>query len=176
MKILIILFILFFASCCNNEEGINSIETHCIQMDKNPEYITEDLNQDYTIQFPSDYKGEGLIIGESANFLKYSDNVQVKYSFLCPTDCIKFYGWALDNPIPNSVVVSTIDETTILDQKEEFCKNDIVEAIFYQNSEKLAFGTLFLKNKDQYLESANIQFKKEKTEEVISILMTLQKK
>ena len=172
MKQLLIISILILSSCCKDDENVLS---DCIQMEQNPDFVTEELNQEYTIQFPSDYKGEGLMIDESAHFLKYSDNVMIKYSFLCPTDCIKFYGVILNQPIPKSVIGSTIDGTTIFDQRVEFCKNDIIEAIFYYNSDDLSTCTLYLKIEDQYLESANIQFKKEKASEVISILMTLQK-
>jgi len=172
MKQHLILLLLILSSCCKEE---NKVHSDCIQMEQNPDFVSEELNQDYTIQFPSDYKGEGLMIDESADFLKYSDNVMVKYSFLCPTDCIKFYGGSLDHPIPNFVIVSTIDGTLIFNQRVELCKNDIIEAVFYHNSDNLTFGTLYLRIEDKYLESANIQYKKEKAEEVISILMTLQK-
>ncbi|HRG22038.1 MAG TPA: hypothetical protein PLQ57_13445 [Saprospiraceae bacterium] len=174
MKIIAItLLALSFAACCDKEPDISN--TDCIEIQQNPDYITEDLNQDFTIQFPTNYTGDGLVVQKFANFLKFSDKVIVKYSFLCPTDCIKFYGWSLDHPIPNSVIGSTIDATTSFDQKIEFCKNDIIEAIFYHNSDNLSFGTLYLQVEDKYLESAKIQFEKEKLEEVISILKTLKK-
>lgn len=174
MKIVAItLLALSFAACCDKEPEISN--TDCIEIQQNSNYITEDLNQDFTIQFPTDYTGDGLMVQKIANFLKFSDKVIVKYSFFCPTDCIKFYGGSLDHPIPNSVIGSTIDGTTAFDQKIEFCKNDIIEAIFYHNSDNLSFGTLYLKIEDQYLMSCNIQFEKEKLEEVISILTTLKK-
>lgn len=165
--------LLFAAIGCKKDPDFPN--TDCIEMEQNPNFTTEDLNEEYTMQFPNDYQGEGLIVDEYAEFLKYSDDVVIKYSFLCPTDCIKFYGGLLDHPIPNFVVGSTIDGITILNQKVEFCKNEMIEALFYHNSADLSFGILYLNVEDQYFESATIQFKKEKLGDVIAILSTLKK-
>ena len=178
MKLISLTLLVFsFASCCKKDPEI--LNTDCIEMQQNQNFKTEDLNQDYTIQFPLDYTGQGLVIeGDDwrlASFLKLSDHVKVNYTFHCITGCVKFYGGPLNQPIPNTIIGSTIDGTTTFDQKLEFCKNDIIDAIFYHNSDDLSFGTLYLEVEDQYLESATFEFKKEKLEEVKSILKTLEK-
>jgi hypothetical protein len=119
MKYLLIFSGLLLNSCCKEDKNNNSVNTDCIQMAQNPDFVTEKLNQDYTIQFPKDYKGEGLVIEEYAGFTKFSNDVKLNYSFLCPTDCIKFYGGPLNNPIPNSIIGSTINSTVLFDNHSQ---------------------------------------------------------
>lgn len=74
MKVLIIPFILFLASCCTEDEK-PSIYSECIQMESNPVFIAEPFKEGYTIQFPREYIGIGL---QKTSFISFAKEKTIK--------------------------------------------------------------------------------------------------
>lgn len=177
MKNLILPFILFVSSCCKEEKIIEST-INCINMEANTNFITEPFKEGYTIQFPSDYTGEGLKKDFFATFEKKSlSDINFNYLYLSIDDGLIYFGQKLANPIPDKLESPSQLLTENLALKKEFCINDDIEAILYYNLDANAtsYGKLYMKHNDWYYEGLNVTFKAELFEEVISIIKTIKK-
>lgn len=177
MKILILSFILFLASCCK-EDKIIEPTINCINMEANSNYITEPFKEGYTIQFPSEYIGEGLKIDLIPTFEKKSpSDLNFSYFYSSPDDGLIFFGQKLANPIPDKLESPSQLLSENLALKKEFCINDDIEAILYYNLDANAksYGKLYMKLSDWYYEGLNVTFKAALFDEVISIIKTIKK-
>lgn len=177
MKILIIPFLLFLASC-TKEETITDTNISCINMEANPNFTIEAFKDRYTIQFPSHYTGDGLIREESATFEKKSgSDLYFRYLYSSPVDGLIYFGQKLSNPIPDKLESSSQLLTENLAFKKEFCLNDDIEAIFYYNLNEntTSYGKLYMKHNDWYYEGLDITFKSNLLEEVEAVIKTIKK-
>ena len=180
MKILIIPFMLFLASCCNEDEKL-SIHSDCIQMEQNSDFVTEELNQDYTIQFPKDFTGTGL---DSTSFISFrkekSDKITFSYTFNSDIGPSFYYGHKLPDPFPLELDIPTQSFSKNLNIKKDLCIDDKIVGILYynQNGENEASnGKLFLEYKTWYYEALQITFSENIIiEEIFEILKTIKKK
>jgi len=178
MKYLLIISVLLLNSCCKVE---NNIDTDCIQMEQNSDFIIEDLNQDYTIQFPKDFTGKGL---DSTSFISFrkekDDKIIFYYTFNSDIEPSLYYGEKLADPIPQRLESQSQILTENLPLKKNFCKDGKIVGILYysQNGENVSsFGKLFLEHKDWYYEALKINFSdKIFKEEIFEILKTIRKK
>jgi hypothetical protein len=177
MKILFIPFILFLTSCCK-EEKIIETNINCINMEANPNFTTENFKDGYTIQFPSHYTGDGLLIDESATFEKKSGaDIYFSYLYSSPVDGLVYFGQKLANPIPDKLESPSQSLIENLSLKKEFCLNDDIELVLYYslNSNAASFGKLYMKHKDWYYEGLTIFFRAELFDEVEAVIKTIRK-
>lgn len=177
MKILIIPFILFLASCCKENEK-PSIHSYCIQMESNPAFITEPFKEGYTIQFPSGFMGVGLQKSPFTSFNKEkTSGMRFYYTYNSDISSDVFFGQKLANPIPDKLesASQSLDENLAL--KKEFCLNDDVEAVLYYNLDTNipSYGKLYMKHKDWYYEGLTIFFRAELLDEVEAVIKTIRK-
>lgn len=182
MRILFILLtslLFFIISCCKKEECSTTF-TDCIQMEQNENYKTEAFKEGYTIQFPKNYTGKGLIIQEVVDFQKESpDDIQFSYVYLSPVDKAIYFGKILANPIPEKLEISSQTLSENLDLKIEFCiDNEIVAILYYNiNINAGSNGKLYIQHNDWFYEGLTIKFQNEcQLEEIISVIKTIVKK
>lgn len=168
-----------FAACCKKEPEISN--TDCIEQLQNPNFKTEDLNQDYTIQFPLDYTGDGLSSTSLISFRKEKDNaIKFYYTFNPDIEPNFYYGQKLIMPIPNKFESPSQLLIGNLPQKREFCIEGRIVCILYfsQNGNNVeSYGKLFLEHNEWYYEALNITFKNEPDiDEIIEVVKTIKKK
>ena len=177
MKLLIIPFILFLASCTKEEKKLDT-NINCLNMEANANFTTEAFKNGYTIQFPSEYTGDGLQIDESATFEKKSGkNLYFSYLYSPPVDGLFYFGQKLANPIPDQLQIPTQWPGELLALKEEFCLNNDIEAILYCNFDRntSSYGKLYMKHNDWYYEGLNITFRADLLDDVIAVIKTIRK-
>jgi hypothetical protein len=179
MKALLLLSIISIISCCDRET--TNLNLDCFVMEQNSNFKTEDLNQDYTIQFPPAFQGEGLIIDEFVSFNKSSSTgIKFNYTFLSAIDKQLYFGVKLAKPVPNSYDIPSQSLTDYLQFKKEFCIDDKIVGILYysQNEENSASnGKLFLEHNQWYYEALNVTLtKNNQIDEIIDIFKTIKKK
>jgi len=177
MKILFIPFMLLLASCCKEETKIDT-NINCINMEANPSFTTEAFKDGYTIQFPSHYTGDGLLIDESVTFEKKSgSDLYFSYLYSSPIDGLIYFGQKLANPIPDKLESASQSLTENLALKKEFCLNDEIEAILYYNLDvnSTSYGKLYMKHNDWYYEGLNVTFRAELLYEVEAVIKTIRK-
>lgn len=151
----------------------------CIQLEKNNSYLTEAFKSDYSIQFPQDYEGAGLLAFESVMFNKRSSTgVEYYYQYLCATDCHIYFGDTLTMPLPSQISFSdysSIQHEAQLDTRLEFCRDGNLEQVWYYDASNFGKSLVFFKESDYYLEGLIIDFQKENKDEVIEVLKTIKK-
>lgn len=178
MKYFLIISVLLLGSCCKEDNNIN---TDCIQMKQNQDFVIEDLNQDYTIQFPKDFTGKGL---DSTSFISFrkekGDRITFYYTFNSDIEPSVYYGGKLADPIPQKLESPSQLLTENLPLKKHFCIDDKIVGILYysQNGENAAsYGKLYLEYKDWYYEALKISFSENiLVEEIYEILKTVKRK
>lgn len=154
------------------------VHCQCIEMSQNQNWATENFKTNYTIQFPGDYEGFGMVGFEGNTFRKNRDDemIVLSYSYCGPLYCDDF-GDTLGVPTPNSIMAK--DENggnVILNSKNEFCLNGSTIGILYYNTEINSTGIFFIKINNSYLEGLTIFFTNTEYPEVQEILKTISKK
>jgi hypothetical protein len=149
-------------------------------MEQNPDFIIEDLNNEYTIQFPKDFIGKGL---DSTSFISFrkekDDKITFYYTFNSDMEPSLYYREKLADPIPQRLESPSQLLTENLPLIKEFCINDKIVGVFYysENENAVSYGKLYLEHKDWYYEALKINFSdKLLMEEVFEILKTIRKK
>ena len=90
IKILYILFILLIVCSCNDND--EQIDKNCVENKQMDNWITESFKSNYSIQFPSNYEGQGMVGFEGNMFSKIrSDSlVELSYIYCSPLYCEDF--------------------------------------------------------------------------------------
>ncbi|HMR87859.1 MAG TPA: hypothetical protein PKD51_06880, partial [Saprospiraceae bacterium] len=169
---------MLLVASCTKEEKTSDTNIICINMEANPNFPTEAFKDGYTIQFPSEYTGDGLLIDESATFEKKSGtDLYFSYLYSSPVDGLIYFGQKLATPIPDKLQILSQSLTGNLALKKEFCLNDEIEAILYYNLETntTSFGKLFMKHNDWYYEGLNVTFRAELLDELEAVIKTIRK-
>lgn len=159
-------------------EETSILDTACIPMVQNVTFKTEAFKESYIIQFPADYSGEGLVIGESASFIKRSPSgILFTYEFLSPIDGSLFFGEKLAFPSPDQLQSPSHLLTLNLPFRKDFCmSNDVLAILYYSlNENSSSFGNLYMFHKDGYYEGLEITFQDDQLEEVIEVIRTIKK-
>jgi len=178
MKQLLIISILLLSSCCKVENNIN---TDCIQMEQNSDFFTEDLNQEFTIEFPKDFTGKGL---DSTSFISFrkekGDKITFYYTFNSDIGPSLYYGQKLTDPIPQRLESPSQLLTENLPLKKNFCIDGKIVGILYYSLNGVnstSHGKLYLEHDDWYYEALKINFSDMVLkEEIFEILKTIKKK
>lgn len=170
--LLLIVNLCFLWSCIDKDEALQNV---CIQIAQNPDWNTEDIKSDYTIQFPDNYEGNGLIGFEGNTFSKTRVDKKIEFShrFCSATYCYDF-GLALKEPIPSSLVTEDKNRNELtLGSRKEFCSNNEIIGYFYFNEEESATGKYYMKRDSVYLEALTIYFSNIEIQEVENIIKTI---
>ena len=179
MKKIILSFSIFLTvliSCDKSNDDIS--QKDCKSMSQNSNWTTENFKADYTIQFPNNYEGTGMVGFEGNMFYKnrVDNTISLNYNFCGTTFCNDF-GEALSEPIPNSITVTDRNSNDItLDSKQEFCSNDKTVGILYYNKETNSVGKYYIKKDNKFLEGLTIHFTDTEYQEIEDIIKTIKKK
>ena len=173
MKIQYISFILLIVCSCNDNE--EQIDMDCVENKQMGYWIIELFKSNYTIQFPSNYEGQGMVGFEGNIFSKIrSDSlVELSYSYCSALFCEDF-GDTLNEPTPSSIVVYNKQHTEVeLTEHVVFCLNDDKTTLFYHNMEEMAVGKLYMKINGLYLEAVSVFYDIGAHQEIENILKTI---
>ena len=173
MKILYISFILLIACSCNDND--EQIDMDCVENKQMDNWITESFKSNYSIQFPSNYEGQGMVGFEGNMFSKIrSDSlVELSYMYCSPLYCEDF-GDTLTEPIPSSIFAYKKQNTEVeLTEHVVFCLNDDKTTLFYHNMEEMAVGKLYMKINGLYLEAVSVFYDIGAHQEIENILKTI---
>ncbi len=135
MKIIYISVLLFFVYSCEEKNNEIDNEITCIESVQNDQWETESFKTNYSIQFPSNYIGQGMIGFEGNIFDKKRNDslVEFNYYYCSPLYCEDF-GDTLADPIPNSLIaLDKQNNEAELNEKVLFCDNSVNIGILYHN-------------------------------------------
>lgn len=176
MRQILFLLWLIVLSGCKNGVVLPDQDSTSLPVKNRSDWHTESLNEDYTIQFPASYEGNGMVGFEGPTFSKGEPGKQVSfsYSFCGPLMCSS-YGSAILVPYPSIPYPTSVTfENTYLDRTVAFKYNDQLQAVFYFTSQ--GKGLLYLKNPKRGLlmQSLNVTYPYDLHSEVLGILQSIQ--
>ncbi len=163
-------------SACNKDDEL--LEIDVIEVEPHSIWETENFKNDYDIQFPDNYEGNGMVGFEGNLFLKNraDEAVELSYSFCDPLFCNDF-GNALVDPLAISIIGENKNGIEVaLAVRKEFVLNEQLVGIFYHNVENNATGQYFMKQENNFLEGLTVYFSNTAIEEVEAILKTIVEK
>lgn len=175
MKYAMILSICLFVLSCDEPLEIRQTPV-CLAMEANPDFIAIPFKQDYTIQLPAGYSGEGINMSESVNFnVKTPKGSQLSYFYSCATDCFLYFGQKLESPAPDTIKGMWGFPDEILIKATQFCLDGEIEAILYHSAHAgpACQGWLYMKRGQDYEEGLHLQFDYANLPEIESILQTI---
>ena len=173
IKILYILFILLIVCSCNDND--EQIDKNCVENKQMDNWITESFKSNYSIQFPSNYEGQGMVGfgGNMFSKIRSDSLVELSYIYCSPLYCEDF-GAILFEPIPSSIFAYNKQNTEVeLTEQVLFCQNDDETALFYHNMEDKAVGKLYIKIDGLYLEAISVFYDIDEHQEIENILKTI---
>lgn len=179
-----ILLFLLFALCAIMSCSESNVEALCTTSEQNSTWTAENFKTDYTIQFPSTYKGDGAAENSSYYFDKYRTDNDVRFFWRhCGVAFCDEYGlvplttFRETITVPSSEIFNTGGYVVRNDLTEYklFCDDNGIFAVFYYNTLPDADGALFLKlDDDQYYAAVLMNYKSTAQQEVEDILKTIQ--
>ena len=165
---------LIVCSCNNNDE---KIEMDCAGNKQMDNWITESFKSNYSIQFPSNYIGHGMIGFEGYTFSKIrSDSlVDFRYFYCSSGFYCEDFGDSLSDPLPSSIFAYNwnYNEEVELTKQVLFCENEDVTALLYYNIEEMAVGKLYMNIDGFYWEAVSVFYDINAYQEVKNILKTI---
>jgi len=173
---LYMLILLSLISACSDAD--DEWQNECIEIAQNPNWSTENFKTDFTIQFPDNYEGNGMVGFEGNTFSKTKEDkkIEFEYFFCTGTFCYDF-GSALEEPIPSSILSERKNRNKItLDFRKEFCSDGNIIGYFYFNEAESATGKYYIKRDSVFLEGLSIYFDNTEIQEVESIIKTIVEK
>jgi hypothetical protein len=169
----IILCLILTISC--KKEATN---TNSITLSQNSDWTTLEFKNNYTIQFPADYFGEGRIGFEGNIFRKEKNDSSVvfSYDYCSPLFCQDF-GDTLFQSFPNSINIKINDITITLNQESIFHDSSSSQtAILYYNDKDNAHARLYWKDNGMYKQVLEVAFNYSRLQEVLDIIKTIKEK
>ena len=169
-NIRLILLLIFITSC--KKEVIND---DCLMLSQNSGWVKSDFKNNYTIQFPSNYFGEGKVGFEGNIFRKIRNDSSVifSYNYCTPLFCTDF-GDTLSQPFPGSTDIKINDSIINLNQKINLCDSNMQTAILYYNNDK-SNARLYWKDNGVYKQALEIVYNYSRHQEVLDIIKTIKK-
>jgi hypothetical protein len=169
------LFLIIAIVACKKDIGNNDR----IPLSQNPNWTTIPFKRYYTIQFPGNYVGDGMLGYEGNFFFKGRNDATVdfKYNYCSSTYCLDF-GDSIDNfPKPNSIDISFNNEVVVLDRKARFFDDSGSGlAILYYNNKANAHGKLYWKDENKFKAALDINYDFSRHQEVLDIIKTIKAK
>lgn len=174
--IFILLLVVIIVSSCNKEELKDG--QVCVEVAENPVWTSEDFKANYTVQFPGNYEGSGMV-GFEGNFFSKSridGKVSLSYNYCSPLYCPD-YGEVLQTPIPNSITANDKENNSvILSNKKEFCLNKNIRGILFFNTIHTSTAKYYMFQNSEFYEALSIYFDKSAYQEVEDIIKTISEK
>lgn len=173
--LLLIVNLGFLGSCSDSDDEVIN---ECIQIAQNTDWTTENFKTDFTIQFPDNYEGNGMVGFEGNTFSKTRDDskIEFEYFFCTGTFCYDF-GSALEEPIPSSIIAEDKNRNNItLDSRREFCLDGNVTGYFYFNDKENSTGKYYMKRDSVFLEALTIYFDYPEIQEIDNIIKSITEK
>ena len=174
MKFTFIIFLLLLVLSCSDE---NVIEDQCVSTFNTDDWQAELFKTDYTIRFPDNYMGLGMVGFEGHIFqkMRVDSSVVIEYGYCGPLWCDDF-GDTLASEIPDTLVYERPNDTDFLLTDWIYICNDISNeaGILYFDETEPVHAIYFMNINDVFLESASITYSTENFEEVRSILGTIE--
>lgn len=144
-----------------------------------PAWRAEPLNNDYTIQFPMGYAGNGKAGFEGNTFSKYraDKSVSLSYSFCGSTFCNE-YGPIIPVGFTGPYSSALTFDGKDLNRTVEIRNGSQLQAVFYFDDNNQAQGVLYLFDPQSKLlrQSLNISYQRTRQSEVLGILQTIRPK
>ena len=180
MKIQYALLPIVMLTGCSKEAVLPDPASVTVNVKSQSGWKTESLNGDYSIQFPDDYEGNGMVGFEGPTFSKSRTDKHVTFSyFFCgPTVCSP-YGESIPIPYPSILYPTTVLFATMtLDKSVAFKRNGQLQAVFYFIRNAKTQGVLYLADPNAGIlkESVNVSYTYDLHSEVLGILQTIQPK
>lgn len=150
-------------------------EIDCIEIFETSDWTTENFKSNYTIQFPDNYEGTGMVGFEGNFFFKNrsDDKVVIRYNYCGPLFCEDF-GDSLITPNPSSVTAQdSFNNDVVLSLRKDFCLNNNIEGIFYYNEELVSTGVYYMKQGSEYMEGLTTYFANTESQEVENIIKSI---
>lgn len=172
--LLIFLLNPLFISCKKDNSTIND----CLSLELNANWASENFKRSYSIQFPSDYEGNGMVGFEGNVFSKSRKDKKIKfqYAFCSPLFCNDF-GKELVNSNDSSIsITDTNGQQLTLNKKINLCENDKVVGVYYYIDRPNALGKLFWKQENSFREALTVEYEVAFQNEVEQILKTIKSK
>lgn len=176
LKLTCLLFLTIIFGCHNEKQTVlPDPASTMLNVATQPTWKTEPFNEDYTIQFPAGYEGNGMVGFEGPTFGKNRADKQVlfRYFFCSPSFCSS-YGEAIPVPYPPTIMV----DKEALDQIIEIRNNEQIQTVFYFTKKSQTQGLLYLK--DPYggslRQSVQVSYPYNSLAEVLGILQTIRPK
>jgi hypothetical protein len=145
-------------------------------LEQNPSYEQIEFKEDYTIQFPSGFTGNGLEGGLGVRFnVQTVNGAELYYEYLCATDCWIYFGETLDDPLPDEIDGFPLGNNEKLLKSTEFCINEDLVATLYQSntSNQIIYAKLYMKVEGEFKEGLRLNYTQNDIDEVESILKTI---
>jgi len=169
VRILNILFLTAIVVSCTEDES-----TDCIEASLN-NWESEMFKTDYSIKFPDNYAGQGMIGFEGNTFHKVRNDSLVTffYSYCSAVYCEDF-GDTLSDPIPEELIVYN-DKGVRYDLTNQviFCNDNDDNGVLYFDENDDSFGMYYMYVNDMYLEAVSVLFDSESANEIKEILGTI---
>jgi hypothetical protein len=176
MRTYFLLTLLFGLTGCKKESVLPDVNSLEILVASQPTWKTESLNEDYTIQFPAQYEGNGMVGFEGPTYSKNrSDRKVVLSYFFCGPLLCSSYGPAIQTPYPSIPYPTSVTlSNTVLDHSVAIRRGGQLEGVFY--FAKVGKGLLYLKSKHSGLlmQSLTVDYEYSLHTEVLGILQTIQ--
>jgi len=148
------------------------------ELKQNPAWETENFKNNYTIQFPPGYTGNGMIGFEGNIFDKRNEEkaIYFSYGFCSPTFCYDF-GDTLKNTAQETFtgIFYGID-TLLLTQRINFTLSRTLTGIFYHSDDTVSYGKLFWKDGGVIKEALDVNYRKEYLQQVTEIIGSIRHK
>ncbi len=175
---IISLILLTFAFAACKKDKIEPNKENIIEMVTNPNFSKENFKTDFTIQFPTNYDGIGMIGFEGNTFSKarVDDKIVLKYSFCGPTYCNDFGSDLANNNATQLSITDINGQQILLTNRLNFGKNNSIEWIYFYNQSAQSIGKLYGKQGNVYQEALTIYYENTLQNEVVDILKTIDKR
>lgn len=151
----------------------------CKQLEQTDAFFTEDFKADYTIQFPVNYVGAGMVSTQQGNTFEKTNSggeVSFSYAFCLENPCNDF-GYTLDDfSQQQHTYIDTLAKEVVLDQRINLCKENELYGIFYYQDKEEAVSRLFWLQDGRFKAALDIEFTVVFLEEVVSILQTIKER
>lgn len=171
---LLILSFVFFG--CTKESVLPDANSTELLVTSQSTWQTESLNEEYTIQFPAHYEGNGMVGFEGPTFSKNrSDGTATLSYFFCGPLLCSSYGPNLLTPNPSMLYPTAVTVSNrLLDRSVAIRQDDQLLAVFYFTVE--GKGLLYLRSKKSGLlmQSLTVDYSYSLHAEVLGILQTIQ--
>jgi len=176
----IIMFYILVASCNDN----NNIQPLCTSFQSHAVWASENFKTGYTIQFPSNYEGDGETLSPAHYFNKNRTDNNARFFWShCEWASCQEYGRVPLTTLRDTIKAGAVEIFNTggylirndLTAHKIFCDSAGIAAVFYHNTQPDTDGALFIKqDDDKYYAAVMMHYDISTQQEVENILKTIQ--